>query len=266
MSALKNFLENGWIRFDKDPELLSWIDEIRDLSLDLSRDASLRAEWLRCGGTWLVGVNALPNDGRGVVGGSGPLAGQAVRFLEQLFKGRIPPFDRGQISVCYRGYPKPCDQESEANHRFRRDRDSAHIDGLQALGPARRRHLDERHAFILGIPLVETPPKAAPFVVWQGSHRIIQRAFARAFAGIEGEDWPEVDVTEIYQQARREVWASCERIEIPARVGEAYVVHRLALHGMAPWAEQLDGPAEGRAILYFRPDSLDSPSDWLLRD
>jgi hypothetical protein len=59
-------------------------------------------------------------------------------------------WDRAQVSVCYPGYPKPMDGETDGQHRFRRDRDAAHVDGLLGLGQPKRRFLKEPHQFILG--------------------------------------------------------------------------------------------------------------------
>ena len=106
-------------------------------------------------------------------------------------------------------------------------------------------------------------PEAAPVVVWEGSHTIMRRAFAAALAGHAEADWPEVDVTDAYHAARREVFDTCRRVTIPARPGEAYVIHRLALHGVAPWAEGAGAEAEGRAIAYFRPELPGGIGDWL---
>ena len=55
----------------------------------------------------------------------------------------------------------------------------------------------------------------------------------------------------------------CRRVPVTARPGEAYLVHRLCLHGVAPWAE--DAGEEVRAIAYFRPDPRpgEAPDWWL---
>jgi hypothetical protein len=39
-------------------------------------------------------------------------------------------------------------------------------------------------------------------------------------------------------------------------------VHRLCLHGVAPWAADATAPPEGRMIAYFRP-MLRSVAAWL---
>ena len=69
-------------------------------------------------------------------------------------------------------------------------------------------------------------------------------------------------MTEIYQATRREIFETCERVEVHCRPGQAYVVHRLALHGVAPWADGAEAGPDGRMIVYFRPE-IGGPQDWL---
>ncbi len=71
-----------------------------------------------------------------------------------------------------------------------------------------------------------------------------------------------MDVTEAYHAARREVFETCARVVVHARPGEAYLIHRLALHGVAPWRAGAKAPPEGRMIAYFRPE-IGSPADWI---
>ena len=130
-----------------------------------------------------------------------------------------------------------------------------------AVGPDRRRMLKEPHAFILGLPLNTCSPAASPMVVWEGSHLIMAELFQKAFAGIDVASWADIDVTEVYQTARRQVFERCKRVVVHAVPGEAYVVHRLALHGVAPWQSGADAPEEGRMIAYFRPE-LETKSLW----
>ena len=153
--------------------------------------------------------------------------------------------------------------ETTAGFRYRKNRDAAHVDGLIAVGPDRRRMLQEPHAFILGLPLNSCSPAASSMVVWEGSHLIMAQAFQKAFAGIDAASWAEVDVTEVYQAARRRVFERCKKVAVHAQPGEAYVVHRLALHGVAPWQNEADAPVEGRMIAYFRPELRDQ-GKWIL--
>ena len=235
MRLLDTFLTDGLLRFPADPESLAWARHARPFAMASTRDPA-QAHWLRCGGTWFVGVDCLPNDASGRVAGGPPLAGAAWDFVQQGL-GLDLPLHRAQVSICYPRYPQPSAGESEAAFRFRRNRDAAHVDGLLADGPEKRRYLREPHAYILGVTLTEQSPDAAPLTVWKGSHHIMKRMFAAAFAGHDPAGWRDVDVTATYQEARREVFSSCERIALPSLPGEAVLVHRHLVHGVAPWAE-----------------------------
>jgi hypothetical protein len=48
-----------------------------------------------------------------------------------------------------------------------------------------------------------------------------------------------------------------------AEPGECYVLHRLALHGIAPWGEGAVAPTAGRMVAYFRPQNDCNLHDWL---
>lgn len=238
----------GYTVFPFDPAVQRWAQAAQRVLKKI--DTSER----RHGRTWFVGVDALPNDDDGSIDGV-PLKGSWFKALSD-----IPHFDtwhNAQISIVYPGYPKQDSDESDAAHRFRINRDAAHVDGLLPEGPDRRRHLREPHAFIAGIPLSNST--ASPLVVWDGSHQIIRRAFQETFAGIDTAAWGDIDVTEIYQSARKEVFETCQRVEVPAKVGEVTLIDRHLVHGVAPWRDQLD---EDRAIAYFRPMVSDL-ANWL---
>jgi len=258
------FYQNGWLGFGHDPQISAWLDQVRETALGARHDAAMIRAWLRCQGTWFVGVNALQNDGAGRVAGAGPLEGRVMRFIRRDLGFRDRPLDRAQVSICYPGYPKPNPGESDAAAQFRRRRDAAHIDGLHPVGPKRRRKLLEFQGFILGLPLTHASMGAAPLVVWQGSHHIIGRALRHALRDVTPEKWPEVDLTKIYHSARKEVFATCPRVELHALPGEAHVLHRMALHGVAPWKQNASADPAGRAILYFRPEI--EPQTWLAAD
>lgn len=260
MTPLATFLNLGFLRFPADAESLAWARHARPAAAAAARDPA-QAHWLRCGGTWFVGVDALPNDGAGMLPGGPSLAGAAVDFVRQEL-GLGLPLHRAQVSVCYPGYPQPSPEETAAAFNFRRNRDAAHVDGLLAEGPEKRRYLKEPHAYILGITLTEQSPGAAPLTVWKGSHRIMTEMFAAAFSGQAPEAWRDVDVTEAYQEARRKVFDECERVALPTAPGEAVLVHRHLVHGVAPWGEGASGSPEGRMIAYFRPE-FPSIGDWL---
>ena len=267
MDALaRQFFGKGWCAFGPDPVLAEWADAARPVAESTLHDPDLRAQSLRCGGTWFAGVNALPNDPTGAVPEAGvpPLAGRAIDFIGKVLGLDRIAWDRAQVSICFPGYPQPWEGENDAAFRFRRDRDAAHVDGLKRFD-GRRRRIGETHAFILGIPLTRTAPDAAPFTVYEGSHEVMRRAFRDRLAGVAPLDWAAEDVTEAYTEARREAFRTCPRVSVHAEPGGAYLAHRLVLHGVAPWGNSAE--TEARVIVYFRPDpeAGRSPEWWLER-
>lgn len=255
-----DLIARGWARFPCERAVAGWAAAARLAARAAVADPAMRAKWLVCGGTWFVGVDALANDAGGDLG-AGPLPGAALAAARALY-GPLP-LHRGQVSVVWPGYPRPRAGEGEAAFRYRRKRDAAHVDGLRAVGPARRRMLTERHAFILGLPLSDCGPGASPLSIWDGSHAVMRAGLARALDAVAPEDWSETDLTEAYQVARAGVFARCRRITLPARPGEAYLLHRLALHGVAPWQPGAHAPEAGRMIAYFRPQLPGPVRGWL---
>ncbi len=258
---MKAFHDRGWQAFPVEAELRDWAGAAKRAALTRMAEPEAQKQWLQCEGTWFVGVDTLPNRADGAVDGSEPLPGAAYRAARQVY-GDIP-LHRGQVSVIYPGYPRPRQGENETGFRYRLKRDAAHVDGLLAVGPARRRMLKERHAYILGLPLTECDAGASPLVIWEGSHHIMRAAFEAALAGVAEDQWADIDLTDIYQAARREVFERCPRVIVTAEPGAAYLVHRHALHGIAPWQEGAKAPPEGRMIAYFRPELPDGSEDWL---
>jgi len=261
MTQADTFFEKGWTRFPVDPVLLDWIEQTLPAARATVSDPA-NEQWHRCGGTWFAGVNVLPNDDSGAVEGGPPIAGLAVDFIRNVLGVDGFAWDKAQISICYPGYPKPMEGEPEAGFRFRLYRDAAHVDGLLPEGPQRQRFLREYHGFVLGFPMVDFSEGASPFVVWEGSHEVVRETFRSFFGEQPSEDWPNIDVTETYHAVRRRIFETCPRVPVVAKKGEAYLVHRLALHGVAPWAEGAWATADGRMIAYFRPD-VGGPTDWL---
>lgn len=253
--------DKGWALFPPEAKVAAWAEEARAVALRHIRDPEAQAKWLQCEGTWFVGVDTLPNGPDGAVGQAGPLSGAAFRAACDLYG--VLPLHRGQVSVIYPGYPRPRAGENEAAARYRLKRDAAHVDGLLPVGPARQRMLMERHAYILGLPLTPCNATASPMVVWEGSHRIMRDMFAEALEAHPESDWGGIDLTARYQAARREVFETCQRVEIAAQPGEAYLLHRHALHGVAPWGKDAKAPPEGRMIAYFRPELPAGTCDWL---
>ncbi|WP_149589070.1 hypothetical protein [Tabrizicola flagellatus] len=239
----------GWCRIGPDPAIAAWAAAARAAALDTL--AATEEPW-RCGGTWFVGVDALPNGPDGAIGGT-PFPWSVLPLAPE-------PLHRAQLSVIRPGYPRPSPEETPTAFAFRRDRDAAHLDGLLPIGPTRARMVKEPHAWILGLPLNDTA--ASPLTVWEGSHDLLRAALRQALAPHPPDIWGEIDITAAYQAARRQVFASCRRVELPARPGEATLLHRLTLHGVAPWRPEDTAPPEGRMIAYFRPQ-LASVRDWL---
>jgi hypothetical protein len=244
----------GWRRIGPDPRIAAWAAA----ALPIARRAIADSPdpW-RCGGTWFAGVDALPNAPTGEIGGV-PLPATVLDALPVI----PATWHRAQLSTLQPGYPKPWPGEAEPAFRYRLTRDAAHVDGLLPIGPDRRRMLREPHAFILGLALTEADPEAAPLVVWEGSHEVVRRALAAVLRPHPVADWPGIDLTDAYHAARREVFAQCRRVALPVRPGEALLLHRLVLHGMAPWAEGASAAPEGRINAYFRPEFVDFAS-WL---
>lgn len=255
------FAARGWRRFPRDPDLLDWVQAVLPHARAAVRDPA-NVHWHVCQGTWFVGVDALANDIMGSVGESGPVRGVAAAWLRACF-GTWPDLHPAQLSGLYPGYPQPRAGESAGAFRYRLRRDAAHVDGILAEGPQRRRYLREPHAFILGLPLTEADAGAAPLVVWPGSHLILGAAFAAAFSGHPPAAWPNIDLTQVYQEARQRVFDSCDRTELHARPGEAIVLHRHLLHGVAPWAPEAKAGPDGRLIAYFRPICPGGIRQWL---
>ncbi|OUD10626.1 hypothetical protein BVC71_03800 [Marivivens niveibacter] len=245
-------IEGGFIQFDKTPEMTAWAKAANAAADAVLADPAQQAKWLRHGQTWFVGVDALPTDEKGAIDGV-PLRGP--------WDGMVPglPLHPAQLSVIYKGYPRKDADESDKAHKYRLARDAAHLDGLLAEGPEKRRHLREPHAYITAVAVNDCTQ--APLVVWPGSEEIMREAFTVAFAGMPPSMWPDIDVTEIYADARAEVFECCERVELPMTAGQSVLLDRMVIHGTAPDAKN-KVPAAGRRMAFFRPQ-FDNFRDWL---
>jgi len=261
MNKREQFFSKGWCSFKSDPAIRSWVDFALPAARATLADPA-QQEWTRYQGTWFAGVNALPNDASGRLPDGPPLAGCAIDFI--ISELGLPAFDwdQAQVSICYPGYPKPMDGETIGQHNFRKNRDAAHVDGLRGTGQPRRRFLEEAHAFVLGIPIVKTGSDASPFVIWEGSHEIMRQAFMSVLSDMPSTDWTRIDLTDIYQHARKQCFDQCPRVTIHAQPGETYLAHRLSLHGVAPWGQAATAGPDGRMICYFRPELTDR-TGWL---
>lgn len=242
----------GWRILGPDPAIASWAAAALPVAHEVV--ASSKTAW-RSGGTWFVGLDALPHDETGTIGTSA--------FPWSALPLDPQPLHAAQVSTIRAGYPAKEKGESDASFRFRKGRDAAHLDGLLAVGPARRRMMREPHAFVLGLPLSDSGAGASPLVVWDGSAPVIRKALARVYADHPPDTWHDVDVTEAYQAARRQVFEQCRRIEVHARPGEATLLHPMTIHGVAPWG--VSHPVtdtHDRIIAYYRPFCV-SVAQWM---
>lgn len=257
MELTTHIAAKGWALAPPEAATLAWCQAARRRADVILEDPQLCAQWLRHGRTWFVGVDVLEADAQGAVAGGPPLAGVAHDIARAAIGAA--PWDKGQLSVMYAGYPQQDADESDANHRFRLNRDAAHLDGLLPIGADRRRKLLEPHGIIMGLALDDVCAGNSPLVVWEGSHHIIRRAFHAALTPHDPATWPELDLTEIYSAARREVFETCPRIEVSQPFGATTVLHRMTIHGVAPWRGSTDST---RSVAYFRPQ-LSQIADWL---
>lgn len=243
---------DGFEVFDHDPRTAAWAQAALIHARKVAADPLMRGpDNLRHGQTWFVGVDALPNAADGSIGG--------VSFAGP-WQGVVPDLSQhaAQLSIIYAGYPKQDAGESDANHRYRLNRAAAHVDGLLPVGVAKRRFAREYHAYILSVPLNDVAH--APTVVWRGSQRIMQDALR---AAIGTNDPAEVDITEAYQAARREVFDTCELVPLPLKPGQSALLHPFILHGTQRWGDAPDPVGEGRMIAFFRPGCAGGAAEWL---
>ena len=255
---LDHFATHGWLHLPLDPDTLHWAEAAERAGHRVLADPAMRAQWLQCEDTWFVGVDALPTAPDGSIDGV-PLAGAAIALLRPL-----PALHPAQLSVTFPGYPRPRAGDSAASFAYRLKRDAAHVDGIIADGLERRRFVLEPHDFILGLPLNVAPPEASPLVVWEGSHRVMGQALRAAFGAVATDELSRVDVTEVYTNTRRAVFETCNRRPLPARPGEALILHRHLLHGIAPWVPApVDGAQSLRMMAYFRPLCEGGVRQWL---
>ena len=248
----QHYTDNGFCLFDHDDALFAWVAS----SLEPARlavSAKRNRHWFRHDNTWFVGVNALPNKKTGRIGNGPALQGGAVDFIQRYLTSGDLSVDRGQISVCYPGYPKPSIGESELAYGYRLRRDAAHIDGVMRVGV--ERNIVEHNDYILALPMVKFSSDAAPLVVWQGSHKIMQVALSSFLADYPVEQWSTVAITDVYTKTRKQIFANCQRIEVQFEPGQSLLGHRHLLHGTAPWGTSASAGPDGRMICFFRPQT-----------
>lgn len=252
MIGVRGIGRDGFRVFDYDPRTARWARAALERARDVAAQEALRGpDNLRHGRTWFVGVDALPNHADGSIAGV-PLEGPWKEHVPQL------PLHPAQLSIIYQGYPQQDRHESDSNHRFRRARAAAHVDGLLPIGPERRRFAREYHAYILSLPLNDVA--ASPTVVWPKSQLIMQNALRHAFAGRPPSD---VDITEVYAAARKRVFDEISPVPLILRPGQSALLHPFVLHGTQAWADETDKSGEGRVIAFFRPECAGGAQEWL---
>lgn len=228
-------------------EVTRWVAAAAPVARDVLAARRNLPGQTRHGGTWFVGLDALPNAPDGSIGGV-PLTGGWQRIVSAPNLWHPDLWHPAQLSVVFPGYPGRDPDDSDAAHRYRRDRGAAHLDGLHGIGPDKRRFLREPHAFILGLPLDHS--RAAPLLVWPGSHTIMGDALRAAVAG---RDPGQVDLTDAYIAARRTVFDRITPLPLRAGPGDAILLHRHLLHGVDNWRAEDGGGSSHRMIAYFRP-------------
>ena len=253
-----NSLTVAGARFAHDPILEGWVRAALAPARATLQNPR-QAKWLRYQGTWFAGVNALPNDAQGAIEASGPLQAQVIEFIETELGLRDFAWDAAQISICYPGYPKPMQGETHGADAL----PVANAMPRMSTAYCRRvpndgAHLREYHGFILGIPLVEYDATPSPFVVWEGSQEIMRQILPHASLDYLQSNGGSRIITEVYHAAREQVFANCERVEIHARPGEAFL--RIAWCCMA-WRRGGKAPMHRRTPhdLLFPPRSFRPP-------
>ena len=199
-------LQRGWCRFAEDAAVRAWAEAALPAARVAMHDPA-QAHWWQCEDTWFVGVDALDNDARGAVAGGPSLCGAPVSVISEMFGVACPRCTRHRFRWCGKGIP------SRARARVRR-RSAIACAGTRRMwmafapkGAARRRRIAEPHMFILGLPL--TGCRAGGLPRWcfgKAVTRSCAPVFATALADHKAEDWGQVDITEAYVAARREVF------------------------------------------------------------
>ncbi len=271
-----SFKSKGWCFLSKDIHTCRWIDAVKERICKKFEHAEYENEDFKSGFTWFAGVNFLANGPSGGVDGV-PFSLKLWSELSTKFGSGIKYWDAGQVSICWRGYPKKDPLETEKSFKYRLNRFASHVDGLIPLGTKKRRFVNEFHAFILGIPIVNNRLDSAPLVVWEGSHVIFRNMFGKVFLNIPETEFCDMDLTEIYQQYRRKVFLTCRPKQVVPANNQLYILDRHLLHGVTPWKLDNDlakwhyegqfgvNPLQGRIVVYFRPSYKD-PIDWILKN
>ena len=264
MSAIQGVIEMwdsynrlGWKVFNHDPKIVDWAQEAKSRTISKLCSRQLAKHDLRCGGTWFPGVRFLDNNDLGALG-STKLEGNSVGQISKKFGKFFKFWDPAQISVIYPGYPKRVESESENAFKFRKEKFGSHVDGVIPIGKSRKRFIKEFHTFIYGISISEFDELAAPLIAWEGSHHIFRSALEQVLKHLEPTSWPDLDITMCYNEVRKHIFKKCKPRVIWVPIGGSFIIHRLCLHGVAPWGDGAFSEPSGRMIAYFRPNLIDS--------
>ncbi len=268
-----NLCENGWCFLNTDNDHYDWINEAKKqikfkFSQNLIKDKDFRS-----GSTWFVGTNFLDNNSQGKIGNR-QLSKKIIDNISNYFGTKIQYWDKGQVSICWPGYPKKDTLESEKSFNFRIKRFASHIDGIIPLGLQKRRFAKEYHAFILGLPIMNNFKNNASLVVWEGSHKIFRNFFRNIYDGVSSNKISDTDITELYNECRNKVFTKCNVKKIVPNFKQPYLLDRHLLHGIDQWKDPNSGSyaiknkhlvnnlSNGRIVVYFRPVFSD-PYDWI---
>ncbi len=268
-----NLKKNGWIFLNTDHTHYEWIVEAKKQLETKFHQKLFDCKDLRCGSTWFVGTNFLDNSSNGNIG-TKLLSRKIFNNISKKFGNNIKYWDKGQVSICWPGYPRKDDKETIKSFNFRIKRFASHIDGIIPFGKKKRRFAKEFHAFILGFPLQNNCLESAPLVLWEGSHKIFRNFFKEIYEGITSDKISSIDITELYSECRKKVFKNCEVKKITPQFKQPYLLDRHVLHGIDAWPEKKNvkynlknnmlsnNLSDGRIIIYFRPVFF-NPYDWI---
>ena len=272
-----NFNQKGWCFLDNDDQHHRWIEAAKANILYKFGKRKYTKRDFRSGNTWFIGTNFLDNGSDGNINGVSMSSGLWSQISGKFGQG-VEYWDPGQVSIFWQGYPKNDSRETEKAFKYRLNKYASHVDGLLPIGPKKRRFAKEYHAFILGLPVINSMAGSAPLVVWEGSHIIFRDLFRRLYNRVSETELRNLDITEMYQKCRTKVFSTCPIRKIFSDHNQPYVLDRHLLHGVVQWKTNKmhsskkcpnDGiqfdPLSGRIVIYFRP-SYKSPMDWLIQN
>ena len=271
------FQQKGWRFLDDDGEFRPWINAAKRNIVSKFKNKQYDMGQLRSGSTWFVGINFLDNGPKGDIKGV-PFSSKIQSDIRRQFGSLIECWDQGQVSICWPGYPRRDLTETLNSFKYRVKKYASHVDGLIPTGNKRRRFAREFHAFILGIPIINSTSHSAPIIVWEGSHLIFRDLFKTLYSGLSEFEVNNLDITEIYQECRRKVFSTCSASIVCCDKNRPYILDRHRLHGVLPWVDatrnlsvtsdtprsEID-PLAGRAVIYFRPQ-YEHKLDWVFEN